>query len=1201
MSATKLLERAHELGMLEPNLVQDIRRQLFDPKWANASAEILAKLLVDRGLLTAIQARGLVNDVADDPGANVDPGSPPPAKGARPTSPRPSYDTDSLLELDENQNDGEEVVELRAVNPTHETHASPKGSPRSGPMTTDPRSAFQGDPTPPNEPTKMSQKPRRPKSEPAPSVEPRNYSALEPIGASLVPGSDLLLEAMGPPPPAFASEPFGGLTMPTVEPDRRVTKKVGGRFDSPWFMVGTLVLSILVLAFGGLYFLISRGPSEKMLSNAEQAYKQGSYSQAVATYDDFLKSFPQDPNVSLVRVRRGMARLRQVTDAQDWKNSLELAKSVLPEIAEEPRFDAARAELETMLPDIADGFASEAKKQSDVKRMAELVSSAKAAVVLVDNPSYLPSTRRKAQLGRIEGIQEKILAVERTLARDSAIRDAATTMASQAAAGDIQGAYGRRRQLVKDFPGAEGNELIRNATRSVSGRERDLVVVSDQKVAAPSFAESRDRTPVTSFARVSGDPIPELKGKLVFVSDGVSLFGLDASTGQPLWRRTHNKPTMSWYQPIVTGGKQFVLVFDGERLTLRDGVTGIPRWSHPMNSSAGKAAVSDEGLLYLATSDGLIWEVSIEDGAVLRQARVPQRIACSPVLDKQRETIYVVGAESTVFSLARDTLACRDAFFLGHRADSVLTPPILTVSRLLVPEVTSGALTLIHVLFANERGSDIQELGEPFRLTGALRQPASTVGRRTVFLTDAGEVQILEVDPGEQKKPLAAVARLNPSGQVSPSRFHATMGSTLWIADTRFVRLEVVAARESISLVSTNFDGDAFLAQPQVLEPAIIVTKRRKGDNAVSIQALTAKNDSTKWTTVLSSPVIDTTLNSDGSTLRVTTSAGDVFENVIPGQRDVEVHRELKKIAEPEVRMPIQRVIRLGPNSRILAGSSPSSWILEEDGVSDLVRAPLSDIQWESVGAIQAGLICPTFSGAVYLLDPKTGHPVDQVAPLLPNVTPGEVVRWSRPVPFGNEGTRFVIADNRKKIYVASLVTTPTPHLAEFARADLSASVTGALGVVDSTLFSQVVAGGETKITAFRLPNLVEETTWKFPGSSPWNGLVEVRDLVLACTPEREMIAFRNPTEPLWKSQPLGKSVHPRITEGQGKVFVAANSMFSELNLQDGKLTPVSIAAGASVGSIAAVAGNGVIVSRLGGLTFAEFQTVSNPVTGSAD
>jgi hypothetical protein len=209
-------------------------------------------------------------------------------------------------------------------------------------------------------------------------------------------------------------------------------------------------------------------------------------------------AFPQDPNVSLARVKISTGRMWQTVEgSRDKTQALETAKQELPLIENEAAFAQMRPELASILPEIADGFASQARGQTDMQRAQELVSLAEEAMQLIDNPTYVPTSQRKTIETKLARINENIELANRNINMSQAAGGSASERcARQAEAGNTVEAFRIRHVLlngqrdedgkleIAGYPELSTNKELIEATRFITDRERELVKISDQPIEA---------------------------------------------------------------------------------------------------------------------------------------------------------------------------------------------------------------------------------------------------------------------------------------------------------------------------------------------------------------------------------------------------------------------------------------------------------------------------------------------------------------------------------------------------------------------------------------------------------------------------------------------------------------------------------------------------------------------------------------------
>ena len=260
-------------------------------------------------------------------------------------------------------------------------------------------------------------------------------------------------------------------------PAQRKLQKTS-EWDSMLLLVGGASLGVLLVIGAFLYMSLTRGAAEDLFGAADTAYGDQSYSLAIRLYDEYLEAYPKHEKASLARVRREMARLRQVY--KNPEQGMKVAQEVLPQIENEESFAQVRDELASMLPQIARGFVDQARLAKDPVAQESLLAKTAETMKLVDNANYIPSTLRKSQLTSIESIVDDMARVR---ARSIASEDLTETLGviqSAVASGDTATAYTARQDLLNKYPGLDTDEQLLEAVLKVSERERERVQVRER-------------------------------------------------------------------------------------------------------------------------------------------------------------------------------------------------------------------------------------------------------------------------------------------------------------------------------------------------------------------------------------------------------------------------------------------------------------------------------------------------------------------------------------------------------------------------------------------------------------------------------------------------------------------------------------------------------------------------------------------------
>jgi len=217
------------------------------------------------------------------------------------------------------------------------------------------------------------------------------------------------------------------------------------QWDSRWIYIGTAILALLGMVGVILAFVIFQADSSKMWEQAIDSFNNGRYSQALADFENYIKSFPSDTKVPDAQVKIANCKLRTSYDSGQWENTLTRAETVLPEllaILEEEeqveKFSDLRSELGVMLPGTALGFTNKGLDSDDVETKKSQLGLAEQTMVLIDNPTYVPSSekRKPGVAANLTLLADNIAKINRQITMEKDYVTGVDSMNSLTASGD---------------------------------------------------------------------------------------------------------------------------------------------------------------------------------------------------------------------------------------------------------------------------------------------------------------------------------------------------------------------------------------------------------------------------------------------------------------------------------------------------------------------------------------------------------------------------------------------------------------------------------------------------------------------------------------------------------------------------------------------------------------------------------------------
>ena len=670
-------------------------------------------------------------------------------------------------------------------------------------------------------------------------------------------------------PGAMGGRPFGA-----AKPQPRQSTKP--TWDTKLMLLGGGGLILLVLAGGLLYWLIGRGSGDEAFKLAEDDYNAGNYTQAIEKYNRFLETFASHPKAGLARVHRGLARMRQLTTRPtDWTQTLVEVDGVLQEIRREREFPESRPELASILPRLAEGLIAQAQQQQD----ADVLSRADEALNLVQNSNYVPKALRNEEgLRRLEAQRAD---VQRELDRGRELLAAVEEIAAAAARGETATAYAIRRDLIKTYPDLENSRRLQEAITQVAAAEQQAV----QFVAEP--VSSLDEEPETAVAAVaslgstSGRPLPGGKGKHVYALASGAAYGLDAATGELLWRRFVGFDATALPQQIGPDGDDVLLV-DAVRseLVRVEAATGKLRWRLPLEGGLPLPPVVAGNAAWIATREGRLYQVDLETGQSQGHFTFPQPLATPPAVHPSGNLIYQVGQQGSLYVLrAGGEPACLGVVYLGHEPEGVSAAPLLIEGVYLLAAVNTGArYSHLHVFHLNDDGT-VAARPQVDALEGQVHTTPQREDNAVVVATDSGALYMYAVGDVDAERPLALIARQAGSGRLPVAPQVRLTAEHLWIADRVLQCYAFQEATGSFTAVWQKFSG-AICTQPlQAVDEALVYARRVPGKPGVAVAALDAMSGEPYWETVLAAPSATGPLvDPETQSVAAVTTSGALFE-----------------------------------------------------------------------------------------------------------------------------------------------------------------------------------------------------------------------------------------------------------------------------------------------------------------------------------
>lgn len=882
-------------------------------------------------------------------------------------------------------------------------------------------------------------------------------------------------------------------------------------WDSPLLLTVGGALLLLTIVGGVLYWRIGRLSGEEEYRQAKELYDSGSHTQAIDKFDKFIIGFPDDPKVSIARVQRGMARMRQAVEgARDYSKTLATAKQILAEISSEEQFGEAQGELKALLPRIAEGLAKQAAAKPDQK----LIDEGEETLKLVEK--YVRKSLRPEQ--QLTDVRASLELTKRSMGRDQALADAVAGIQKAIADGSPQAAYKIRKDLLKQYPRLAGNEDLQQAVLSLSKAEQQAVAYKPEpRQASPPDAQSPVEAEVVMSNR-QGRDAPGVNGRLVEMLAGGAVYSFEADTGKVLWRRFVGYDTTYVPRPVGVDPGSDLLVVDAQRNeVLRvERRTGALRWRYAVGEQFDAHPVLARDHVWVATRQGKLVRIELETGNSPGYVDLPQGMRVGPAFDSRGQTCFQLGEHSNLFSLSAQTFQCQEVLYLGHEPEGVHVPP-LVVSPYIFVAVDEGAHdSLLHVLIADENGAQIRQAQSPITLAGHLLSPLEAAGRTLVAATDRGALYSFEINPPDPGPPLVKVADTPAEDRAPLVRFPLLKDTQLWVAGLGVTKYDVQASRGKLDPRWVKDESDVFLEQPRVIGDVLFHARRQENQPEVIVGAMSANDGSRYWETRVAAPPAGAPMTDAKSGRMLLFNRGGALFELAP---DVLAKNGVRNAAASPADFKESFSGAVGATPLAGGGAVISSTTI---GPRALVATQADKLHWlplpDPLGApaigFQGGVLAPGRLGQVLLLDAESG--MSLVQPFQPRLERGAEFRWTEPVVLNER--EVLLSDGQSKLYRIGTVAKPEPHLAALAEAKLQGPITAPLAVAGKTAFA---VDGQGELIGFAVGDagtnsLSAGKSWPLSPAVAW-GPYAAGSQVLVATTDGRLLCISERQEMRWQ------------------------------------------------------------------------------------
>jgi len=1114
--AEALFKVLEEKDLVPPEVLAELRahvaRSLKTAKPINAA--MAARILVEQGYLSRLLAQRLMSQIEAEWSARN------PRQKIEPLVLRPLEGTP--VPDEENIGLADEPVDLLPLEeePPRKTPAAPSPPPRAVPL------------------------------ESADTTSPAPSRDFEPPPSS--PTEDLLSELLPPTSPTSATVP----PVTTWTSPRRKTP-----WESPLILFGGG--GILLLLFAGVVLLwsLNRRSGDDLLAEADADYHAGSYTQAIHKYTQFLDNFPRHPQAGPVKVRRGLAQIRQAVQTQESAAALSAIKEVLDQISPLPDFHAeADAELTAILPPLAENLARAALQKAD----PALVEKAQEALAYCRR--FIPQDKRP--VAKLDEIATTLELARRRISETEELAQTIGRLKELLAKGDLDQVYEVRRKFLQNYPQAKNNAELIRVMRRVAEAEKDRVkFVEPSPAPNPPNRPQVEQTAVFAFLKKGEAPLPE--DRVVVVSDQSSAFALEARTGKLLWQRRIGESVGaagSFQMPCIVEIDNHPAVALPDRINrcvaCLELSTGNSLREIRLPEPPAECALATGHVGTILGSSGRIYLVDFQEEKILRELILPQKPAFLPVLTESPPRWYLVGEHSNLFVIDPDKGTCVDVWYLGHEPGQLCVPPVIVGEYLVLPMQKNGQTAQLRVLALSQKnaespGSQADEASiQDIELPGKLLTPLQVQESRLSLITHGGHVQVYQLRARERQKPLALLAEgKSPGGLPRSDQWVAPWvvltGESLFTADTSLAQFELQASAARLIPRWVACENTLAIAPPVIMDSTVFYAYRRPNRPGIFVTAVNSADGRSYWEVHLSDPGVSLAPSASLQSLVAVTWSGHVAGWNLGEKQFPQVVEALATTETPTVPSPKVEPLTCSP--------VPGLWVVTYPGTTALLKIdarsdpPKQQLVRFARGV--AGPLVPLANGCTVGLEDgslvwlsceqETPQPVAYLGPTVP----GETTHYSGAVALKDQ--TLIAADSRGHLVKLRLEGNPPDHFRLERQQSHRVPFVSPLAQLDKLV---VISDAENNLVFFDAETLQSTATIPLPGECIW-GPVTGDNLVCFMTADGTFFWLNDANSmrkvPMGNRSPVGLP----IRRGQSLLVATSSGELITIDLTTEKIT----------------------------------------------
>ena len=951
----------------------------------------------------------------------------------------------------------------------------------------------------------------------------------------------------------------------------RVVRDIKVKKKSSWesFRIigyGFLVL-LLIIIFIPLVGWFLKGSAEDAFGLAENAYKSQDYERASKSFADFANNFTSNERVSEARVFSALAKVRQDAEkVADPSVALKACQEILPTITNEAALGKFRGDVTDTLLRIAEKFVSKTENTPSIADRKVLIEKMNQQMELIRDPRYVGTQERTQNELRIKTIEENQNRLIRDIQRGEDLSATLAQMTKSVEGKNVGETYELRRKILRKYPQLESDAKLGDLLNQATGQQQELVVPAKQM---PSVSNEPESTIPTKSVLLVGRKAnaASVPGTTIFLRAKGSVYALNASSGQVLWRKHIGIDWTGEPKPISLAADSDVFISIPEQGKIRrlSAMDGAMVWEAKFTGRIIEPSIDGDDIFVAIAGDastagvatGEVFCLDAATGQTRWGKKLPQAIDVGVGGAVGKKMRYVLGNHSNLYAMSRASGKCEEVEYIGHAPSSIAVPPVWIQNQLILFENEGPDYSLMRVFRTNDEGLEIQIGQKPVRFRGHVVIAPQVDRRRLAVVTNLGEVAILEVDALNPKDKVFKQVNSVENEVVPKLTWPLMMGTDLLLASTRLTLYQVQESTQKLNRQWLKDDGDQFISKPIQADDFVIHARVVRGNLGVRVSAIKLATGEMVWESDLGVPV--TSLSSDGKGFLAITSQASAYSIEGKSFSEKQPIAPVENLGRNQRAMLFGAPIKLSDSRIVIFNQAQGNQMLLVDpsrratNPTKMLALDLGETypSNESAALGNGSVLLPLDNGQIAMIDPEKGKMIG--VPFQPTVQAGERPKWLNPIVLADNQT-VIVADQKRFMYKLST----GKQLRSVTSQTLEKSLKGRLSVIKDVVVGVSAGASGDQLDFYESGELKRFTSVSVEGRFTWGPYTldsDSKSYLLAFSDIDGLVACDETGKRLW-TRALDKTVligNPILVESDC-LLASTSGDLMRISLADGSI-----------------------------------------------